>query len=58
MILGAETPVLVDTGFGSAHDMQVYGMMGSEIPQQDLLRQLGEYGVKPEDVGFIVQKLL
>jgi glyoxylase-like metal-dependent hydrolase (beta-lactamase superfamily II) len=54
LILGAETPILVDTGFGSERDMQVYGMKGSEIPEQDLILQLRGYGVKPEDVGYII----
>jgi glyoxylase-like metal-dependent hydrolase (beta-lactamase superfamily II) len=54
LILGAETPVLVDTGFKGAKDMEAYGMVASETPEQDIVKQIRELGVKPEDVGYII----
>jgi glyoxylase-like metal-dependent hydrolase (beta-lactamase superfamily II) len=57
LILGAEKPILVDTG---VFDFSVFSRSGfDEIgfsePEQDLVRQLHAEGIEPDDVGCIIQ---
>lgn len=56
LILGAETPILVDTG---VHDASIFerhgfGEVGYVEPEQDLVRQLREEGLEPGDIGCII----
>jgi glyoxylase-like metal-dependent hydrolase (beta-lactamase superfamily II) len=57
LILGAETPILVDTGVLGAAIFESHGLgeVGYVEPEQDLVRQLSEKGIKPEDIGCIIQ---
>ena len=56
LIQGAATPILIDTGI---RDVSIFkhgfGEIGFLEPEQDLMRQLKEEGLKPEDIGCIIQ---
>jgi glyoxylase-like metal-dependent hydrolase (beta-lactamase superfamily II) len=54
LILGAEAPILVDTGVG---DVNLFSsaMKGWSTPEQDLIRLLREEGFEPGDIGYIIQ---
>lgn len=54
LILGSETPILVDTGFDKAEVMDKYGMKGSETPEQDIVKLVRGHDIQPEDVGYII----
>jgi len=56
LIQGAESPILVDTGLGKpdrAMDIMKLGPHRTS-PEWDLASQLRSYGVKPEDVKYII----
>jgi len=54
LILGAETPILVDTG---VRDVNLFPpiMKGWSTPEQDLIRLLRNEGLEPGDIGYIIQ---
>jgi glyoxylase-like metal-dependent hydrolase (beta-lactamase superfamily II) len=54
LILGAEKPILVDTG---VRDPSVFPpiMKGWVSPEQDILKLLKEEGLEPGDIGYIIQ---
>jgi len=56
LIKGAETPILVDTAI---RDISIFdhgfGEIGFLEPEQELMYQLKEEGLKPEDIGCIIQ---
>jgi glyoxylase-like metal-dependent hydrolase (beta-lactamase superfamily II) len=55
LIQGAETPILIDTGILAPSIFQGrFGEIGFLEPEQDLMRQLKEHGLKPEDIGCII----
>jgi glyoxylase-like metal-dependent hydrolase (beta-lactamase superfamily II) len=54
LILGAKTPILVETGFGKPEIMDSRNMKGSETGEQNIVELLREQGVKPGDVGYII----
>jgi glyoxylase-like metal-dependent hydrolase (beta-lactamase superfamily II) len=54
LILGGETPVLVDTGFSRPEIMGNVGMNAWYHGEQGLDKQLAKHGVSKSDVGFIV----
>lgn len=53
LILGAETPILVDTG---VRDVSLFSaaMKGYELPDQDIKAILREEGLEPGDIGCII----
>ncbi|MBI2317547.1 MAG: MBL fold metallo-hydrolase [Betaproteobacteria bacterium] len=53
LILGAETPILVDTG---VRDVSLFSaaMKGYEMPEQDIKTILREEGLEPGDIGYII----
>jgi glyoxylase-like metal-dependent hydrolase (beta-lactamase superfamily II) len=54
LILGAETPILVDTGIGDVKSLEPWGMRGFETPEQDIIGLLREEGLEPGDIGYII----
>jgi glyoxylase-like metal-dependent hydrolase (beta-lactamase superfamily II) len=61
LILGAEKPILVDTGVrffpGINEDMKVNSAMDQcfvVTPEQDIIKQIREQGLEPEDIGYII----
>ncbi len=54
LILGAEAPILVDTG---VRDVTLFPptMKGWVTPEQDLIKILREEGLDPRDIGYIIQ---
>ena len=54
LILGSESPILVDTGMHDPKIMENYLMLGTELPEQDIVKLVREQGVEPEDVGYII----
>jgi glyoxylase-like metal-dependent hydrolase (beta-lactamase superfamily II) len=54
LILGSETPILVDNGFDKAETMDKFGMRGCETPDQDIIKLIRKQGVGPEDIGYII----
>jgi glyoxylase-like metal-dependent hydrolase (beta-lactamase superfamily II) len=54
LILGGETPVLVDTGFSHPEIMGTLGMTASLHGDQGLDKQLAEHGLQKSDIGFVV----
>lgn len=55
LILGAETPILVDTGIGDTDSLLPLGMRGWEAPEQNIIGLLREEGLEPGDIGYIIQ---
>lgn len=55
LLLGGETPVVVDTGFREAAIMGRIGMRAFETPEQRLAARLAEHGLAPADVGLVLQ---
>jgi glyoxylase-like metal-dependent hydrolase (beta-lactamase superfamily II) len=54
LILGGETPVLVDTGFSRPEIMDNLGMKGFYRDDQGLDNQLAKHGLHRADVGIIL----
>jgi len=54
LILGGETPVLVDTGFSRPEIMGNLGMNAWYHGDQGLDKQLAKHGLQKQDVGFIL----
>jgi glyoxylase-like metal-dependent hydrolase (beta-lactamase superfamily II) len=54
LILGGETPIVVDTGFSHPDIMGNVGMKGFYKGDQGLDKQLEKHGVKKSDVGYIL----
>jgi glyoxylase-like metal-dependent hydrolase (beta-lactamase superfamily II) len=54
LILGGETPVLVDTGFSHPGIMANLGMTGFCTGEQGLDKQLAKHGLQKSDIGFVV----
>jgi N-acyl homoserine lactone hydrolase len=54
LILGAESPILVDTGIRDVKLLEPFGMRGFETPEQDIVRLLKEEGLEPSDIGYII----
>jgi glyoxylase-like metal-dependent hydrolase (beta-lactamase superfamily II) len=54
LILGAEAPILVDTG---VRDINLFPpiMKGWQLPEQDIMKLLREEGLDPGDIGYIIQ---
>jgi N-acyl homoserine lactone hydrolase len=54
LILGAEKPILVDTG---VRDVTMFPptMKGWSTPEQDLMKLLREEGLEPGDIKYIIQ---
>jgi glyoxylase-like metal-dependent hydrolase (beta-lactamase superfamily II) len=53
LILGGETPIVVDTGFSHPEIMDNLGMKGFYKGDQGMDKQLAKHGVSKSDVGFI-----
>jgi glyoxylase-like metal-dependent hydrolase (beta-lactamase superfamily II) len=53
LILGGETPVIVDTGFSRPEIMGNLGMKGFYKGDQGMDKQLAKHGVSKSEVGFI-----
>jgi N-acyl homoserine lactone hydrolase len=55
LILGATTPILIDTGFRSVDDAAtLQGLLARRSPDQTLAAQLATKGLEPGDIGLIV----
>ncbi|HEY6395903.1 MAG TPA: MBL fold metallo-hydrolase [Solirubrobacteraceae bacterium] len=54
LILGGETPILVDTGFSRPEIMGNLGMTGFCHGDQGLDKQLAKHGLENSDVGFVL----
>ena len=54
LILGGETPIIVDTGFSHPEIMGNLGMKGFYKGDQGMDKQLAKHGVSKADVGFIL----
>src|ERR671935_1609127 len=54
LILGGETPVVVDTGFSHPEIMGNLGMKGFYHGDQGMDKQLAKHGIRKSDVGFIL----
>ncbi|WP_180954595.1 N-acyl homoserine lactonase family protein [Bacillus sp. V5-8f] len=54
LILGAEKPILVDTGFRSTDIMARLGMVGIQTEEQKIENHLAKHGLKPEDIGYVI----
>jgi len=54
LILGMETPILVDTG---VRDVTMFPpiMKGWSTPEQDLIKLLREEGIEPGDIRYIIE---
>jgi glyoxylase-like metal-dependent hydrolase (beta-lactamase superfamily II) len=54
LILGGETPIVVDTGFSGPEIMANLGMKGFYNGDQGLDKQLAKHGVSKPDVGYVL----
>jgi glyoxylase-like metal-dependent hydrolase (beta-lactamase superfamily II) len=56
LIQGAGAPILVDTGVldASIFERWGFGEIGFVEPEQDLVKQLGEEGLEPGDIGYVI----
>lgn len=54
LILGAEKPILVDTGYRNPEVMQRLGMVGIQTEEQKIENQLAKYGLKTDDIGYVI----
>ena len=54
LILGADKPILVDTGFRNTDIMQKLGMVGFQKEEQKIENQLAKHGVKTDDIGYVI----
>ena len=54
LILGGETPIVVDTGFSRPEIMGNLGMKGFYKGDQGMSKQLAKHGVSESDVGYIL----
>lgn len=54
LILGAEAPILVDTGFGDPSFFPPI-MRAFRSPDQDLMNRLRDEGLEPGDIGYIIE---
>jgi len=54
LILGAEKPILVDTGYRNPDVMQRLGMVGIQKEEQKIENQLAKYGLKTDDIGYVI----
>jgi glyoxylase-like metal-dependent hydrolase (beta-lactamase superfamily II) len=54
LILGGETPIVVDTGFSSPEIMGNLGMRGFYNGDQGLDKQLAKHGLQKSEVGFVL----
>ena len=54
LILGGESPVLVDTGYRSPEIMARLGMRGIQTREQKLVNQLAMYDVKMSDIKYVL----
>jgi glyoxylase-like metal-dependent hydrolase (beta-lactamase superfamily II) len=54
LILGAESPILVDTGIRDLKMLDLFGMRAVETPEQDIVRLLREEGLELPDIGYII----
>jgi glyoxylase-like metal-dependent hydrolase (beta-lactamase superfamily II) len=54
LILGADKPILVDTGFRTPEVMEAVGMKATQTEDQKLENQLAKHGVKPKDIGHVI----
>ena len=54
LILGGDTPIIVDTGFSHPDIMGNLGMKGFYKGDQGMDKQLAKHGVQKADVGFIL----
>lgn len=55
LILGAETPILIDSSFRSVEDaMTNQGLVARRSTEQTIDSQLRRHGLTPADVGFVI----
>jgi glyoxylase-like metal-dependent hydrolase (beta-lactamase superfamily II) len=54
LILGGETPIIVDTGFSHPEIMSNLGMTGVYKGDQGMDKQLAKHGASKSDIGFIL----
>lgn len=54
LILGAESPILVDTGLRDPSILLPFGMLAMELPEQNIVQLLREEGLEPGDIGYII----
>jgi glyoxylase-like metal-dependent hydrolase (beta-lactamase superfamily II) len=54
LILGGETPIVVDTGFSRPEIMGNLGMKGFYKGDQGMSKQLAKHGLSESDVGYIL----
>jgi glyoxylase-like metal-dependent hydrolase (beta-lactamase superfamily II) len=54
LVLGGETPIVVDTGFSRPEIMGNLGMKGFYKGDQGMSKQLAKHGVSESDVGYIL----
>jgi glyoxylase-like metal-dependent hydrolase (beta-lactamase superfamily II) len=54
LILGAESPILVDTGVRDPKLLEPSGIREIETPEQDIVRLLREHGLEPRDIRYII----
>jgi N-acyl homoserine lactone hydrolase len=54
LILGAKSPILVDTGIRDLKMLDLFGMKAVETPEQDIVSLLKEEGLEPSDIGYII----
>ena len=54
LILGAESPILIDTGIRDPTILEPVGMKVFETPEQDIIKLLREEGLEPADIGYII----
>ncbi len=56
LIKGAEKPILVDSGCNpkNLERFPALNMRGEILPEQDMIKQLKENGLQPEDIGYVI----
>ena len=54
LVLGGETPIVVDTGFSRPEIMGNLGMKGFYKGDQGMSKQLAKHGLSESDVGYIL----
>lgn len=54
LILGADKPIVVDTGFRSAEDLTNAGVPSRQSEEQTLAAQLAKHDLTPADIGYVI----
>lgn len=54
LILGADKPILVDTGFRNPEIMGRIGMKATQTEEQRIENQLAKHGLEPKDIGYVI----